>query len=143
MRVVDLEADLVDADDVAVGQPRLVVEDAAPDAARHVRRGRLGQLEPNPVSSEALLPQLVGALEHVGHPADLALAVGDPQLREAVEDAARRCSRRSEPMAFWKVSVELMMNGASGAVAGIFDDEPMCMLRTVSVSSQAAKNGSQ
>ena len=28
-------------------------------------------------------------------------------------------------------------------VAGICDDDPMCMLMTVSVSSQAAKNGSQ
>ena len=28
-------------------------------------------------------------------------------------------------------------------VAGIFDEEPMCMLTTVRVSSQAAKNGSQ
>ena len=46
-------------------------------------------------------------------------------------------------MAFWNVSVELTMNGASGDVDGIFDDEPMCMLTTVSVSSHAAKNGSQ
>ena len=30
-------------------------------------------------------------------------------------------------MAFWNVSVELTMNGASGDVEGIFDDEPMCM----------------
>ena len=35
------------------------------------------------------------------------------------------------------------MNGASGDVAGIFDDDPMCMQTTVSVSSHAAKNGSQ
>ena len=35
------------------------------------------------------------------------------------------------------------MNGASGDVAGIFDDEPMCMQTTVSVSSHAWKNGSQ
>ena len=46
-------------------------------------------------------------------------------------------------MAFWNVSIELTMNGASGDVAGIFDDDPMCMQTTVSVSSQAAKNGSQ
>src|SRR5688500_20199356 len=36
-----------------------------------------------------------------------------------------------------------MMNGASGAVRYICDDEPMCMLMTVPVSLHAAKNGSQ
>src|SRR5665213_181960 len=46
-------------------------------------------------------------------------------------------------MAFWKVSVELMMNGASGEVLGILDDEPMCMHTTVPVSSHASKNGFQ
>ena len=46
-------------------------------------------------------------------------------------------------MAFWKVSVELMMNGASGDVLGIRDDEPMCMHTTVSVSSQARNTGAQ
>ena len=48
-----------------------------------------------------------------------------------------------EPMALENVSVELTMNGASGDVAGIRDDEPMCMHTTVPVSSQARKNGSQ
>ncbi len=33
--------------------------------------------------------------------------------------------------------------GASGEVDGIFDDDPMCMLTTTPVSSQASKNGSQ
>src|SRR3954468_8360680 len=33
--------------------------------------------------------------------------------------------------------------GASADVAGIFDDDPMCMHTTVCVSSQARKNGSQ
>ena len=35
------------------------------------------------------------------------------------------------------------MNGASGDVVGIFDDDPMCMHTVVSVSWHAAKNGSQ
>ena len=37
------------------------------------------------------------------------------------------------------------INGAltQADVLGIFDDEPMCMLMTVSVSSHAARNGSQ
>ena len=34
-------------------------------------------------------------------------------------------------------------NRGWGDVDGIFDDEPMCMLTTTPVSSQAAKNGSQ
>src|SRR4051794_3872349 len=46
-------------------------------------------------------------------------------------------------MAFENVSVELTMNGASGDVAGMRDDEPMCMQTTVSVSSQAWNSGSQ
>ena len=46
-------------------------------------------------------------------------------------------------MAFWKVSTELTMNGASGDVDGMRDDEPMCMLTTVSVSSHALKKGFQ
>ena len=46
-------------------------------------------------------------------------------------------------MALENVSVELTMNGASGDVAGIRDDEPMCMHTTVPVSWQASKNGSQ
>ena len=46
-------------------------------------------------------------------------------------------------MALEKVSVLLTMNGASGDVAGMRDDEPMCMHTTVPVSSQAWKNGSQ
>ena len=33
--------------------------------------------------------------------------------------------------------------GASADVDGIFDDDPMCMHTTVSVSSHAARNGSQ
>src|SRR5262245_4255898 len=35
------------------------------------------------------------------------------------------------------------MNGASGDVDGIFDDDPMCMQSVVSVSWSSAKNGSQ
>ena len=36
-----------------------------------------------------------------------------------------------------------MSTGASGAVTTSLEDEPMCMLITVSVSWQAAKSGSQ
>ena len=46
-------------------------------------------------------------------------------------------------MALLKLSVAWTEAGASGEVAGIFDDEPMCMHTTVSVSSQASKKGSQ
>src|ERR1044072_6456324 len=46
-------------------------------------------------------------------------------------------------MALAKVSVELTIGGESGDVAGIFDEDPMCMLMTVSVSLHASKKGSQ
>ena len=49
----------------------------------------------------------------------------------------------SDDMALPKLSDAATATGASADVAGIFDDEPMCMLTTVPVSSQAAKNGSQ
>src|SRR5271168_420462 len=49
----------------------------------------------------------------------------------------------SDDMALPKLSEAATATGASADVAGIFDDEPMCMLTTVPVSSQAAKNGSQ
>ena len=49
------------------------------------------------------------------------------QRRHRVAEAQRRLHR----------------GGASGDVAGICDDEPMCMHTTVCVSSHAAKNGSQ
>ena len=37
----------------------------------------------------------------------------------------------------------IVSTGASGAVTTSLEDEPMCMLTTVSVSWQAAKSGSQ
>src|SRR5580698_9369866 len=48
----------------------------------------------------------------------------------------------SDDMALPKLSVAATATGASADVAGIFEDEPMCMQTTVLVSSQAAKNGS-
>src|ERR1051326_969715 len=49
----------------------------------------------------------------------------------------------SENIAFAKARVAVTAGGASAVVAGILDDEPMCMQTTVSVSAHAAKNGSQ
>ena len=46
-------------------------------------------------------------------------------------------------MALPKLSVAATATGASPEVAGIFDEEPMCMHTTVRVSEQAAKKGSQ
>ncbi len=46
-------------------------------------------------------------------------------------------------MAFWNVSVDETMKGASGEVAGMREDEPMCMHTTVPVSWQAVNSGSQ
>ena len=45
-------------------------------------------------------------------------------------------------MALLKLSVAATAGGASGEVAGICDDEPMCMQTTVWVSWHAAKKGS-
>src|SRR3984957_11057611 len=49
----------------------------------------------------------------------------------------------NDDMAFPKLRDAATATGASADVAGIFDEEPMCMLTTVPVSAQAAKNGSQ
>ena len=49
----------------------------------------------------------------------------------------------SDAIALLKLSVAATATGASADVAGICDDEPMCMHTTVFVSWQAAKNGSQ
>src|SRR5580704_6560196 len=49
----------------------------------------------------------------------------------------------SDDIAFPKLSVAATATGASPDVAGILDDEPICMQTTVRVSSQAAKKGSQ
>src|SRR5262245_4011710 len=48
----------------------------------------------------------------------------------------------SDAIALLKLSVAATATGASGDVAGICDDEPMCMQTTVAVSWQAAKRGS-
>jgi hypothetical protein len=47
-----------------------------------------------------------------------------------------------EIMALLNISVALTATGASGDPAGSIDDDPMCILMTVFVSSHAARNGS-
>ncbi len=49
----------------------------------------------------------------------------------------------SDAIELLKLNVAATATGASGDVAGIRDDDPMCMLIVVRVSSHAAKNGSQ
>ena len=56
-----------------------------------------------------------------------------PDIRKSVIDSS----------ALMWVSEEPTAAGASADVDGIFELEPMCMLTTIDVSSQAAKNGSQ
>jgi hypothetical protein len=46
-------------------------------------------------------------------------------------------------MALPNPRVAVTDGGASADVAGIREDDPMCMQTTVPVSAQAAKNGSQ
>src|SRR6185503_18191589 len=48
----------------------------------------------------------------------------------------------SDAIALLKLKVAATAMGASADVAGICDEDPMCMHTTVSVSSHAAKNGS-
>src|SRR6476661_4312749 len=48
-----------------------------------------------------------------------------------------------EAIALLKLSVAATAVGASPEVAGMRDEDPMCMLITVPVSSHTAKNGSQ
>ena len=63
--------------------------------------------------------------------------------------AAKRCSvpentqSASEPSAFWAYSDMEVARGASAEVAGIDDDDPMCIDTVVSVSSQASHSTSQ
>ena len=49
----------------------------------------------------------------------------------------------TEPCAFCEESAIEVDSGASGQVVGMVEDEPMCMEIVESVSSQAARNGSQ
>ena len=83
---IHLEADLVHANDVPVLETDLVVEDAAPDVPRDVCTGRLGKVDAE-ARVAPLLPDLVHALDDVGHPAHLTLGVGDLQLGEPDEGA--------------------------------------------------------
>ena len=75
MGVVDLEDDLLDPDGVAVGDPGLVVEEAAVDPT--------GDGSPGAVEGDGpgLCPRrvegVVEPLEDERHPADLAFGVGD------------------------------------------------------------------
>src|SRR5436190_23629595 len=48
----------------------------------------------------------------------------------------------TECMLFWNCSVDVTMNGASGWVWGMVDDDPMWRHSTVSVASHSWKNGS-
>ena len=48
----------------------------------------------------------------------------------------------SDPCAFCELSDIDTASGASSDVVGIDDDEPMCMVTTVSLSVQASHNGS-
>ena len=102
VRVVGLEADLVHADEVAVAQADLVVEHAAVDAVVEVARRLVREVGAEGVVAP-LGPQLVGPLEHVGHPADLALGVRRSPGSGSAPACRRRCSRASSPWR-WRTS---------------------------------------
>ena len=90
VRVVGLEGDVVDADLVERREPVPVAEEAAEHLAVVVgaRRFEDGVLHAGP--GPVLLPHVVGPFEHVRQPPDLALAVGEAQVRELLELAAEQ-----------------------------------------------------
>src|SRR5262245_37099442 len=59
------------------------------------------------------------------------------------DNVPEKTQSHSEPCAFCAYSDIDVASGASGAVLGIFDDEPMCIDTVVAVSSHAAQSGSQ
>src|SRR5258706_15745601 len=71
-----------------------------------------------------------------------------PSLK-AIRSVGNRASRPDDSQstrpawAFWAVRATQTRIGASGDVVVSFDDDPMCMLTTVSVSWHAAHRGSQ
>jgi hypothetical protein len=88
-----------------------------------------------------LLPHVVGAFEHVRQPPDLPFAVREGQVGKRTNTPENRKSHRLA-IELLKLRLAATATGASGDVAGMRDDEPMCMLTVVCVS-HAAKNGSQ
>ena len=85
VRVVGLERGVVHADPLQRLEPVHVAEEAAEDLAVVVRRRRLGDEVLHATPRPVLAPHVVGALEDVRDPADLALRVGELQLRVAHE----------------------------------------------------------
>ena len=130
VRVVGLEEDVLEADRVAAV------------AARAGRRTRsptpgpctisLGARSSVHAAGRRLRADDVHPLEQVRHPADLALGERDLQRREARRACPRTPSRTASPAAFCELSAIVVASGASGLVAGIVDDEPMCIDTVVS-----------
>ena len=143
VRVVGLEGGVVDADLVERLDAVPVAEEAAVHLPVVVGRRRLGNDVAHAAPRAVLDPHVVGALEDVRDPADLALGVRELQVRDGARAHPENRKSVSDAIALPKLSVACTAAGASGDVAGIFDDEPMCMHTTVCVSSHAAKNGSQ
>ena len=88
MRLVDLESQTIDSDDITVFHGSFVVEDAVPNVLLHVGGWRLLELGTKTGRVEqTLFPQLVGTLKDVGKPTGLTFGVRNTQIREAFEDA--------------------------------------------------------
>ena len=101
MRVVRFAHDVVDTDLVDAGDPVMVLDEAAehvlteqlPEIERveiHVRRGMVHEFlaphDPIPL----LVEDLLGPLEEVGHPSDLALGQRDLEVGIALEHATEQ-----------------------------------------------------
>ena len=86
VRVVGLEADVVDADAVALLEPRPVLDGAEPEVAlQHLGRGEVDAL-PRAVHVLVAL-DVVEPVEQTGDPADAALGEADAQVGEAHREA--------------------------------------------------------
>jgi hypothetical protein len=97
VRVVGLERDVVLADGVDVLQAVRIVEEAAVDVRVVVLRRRALHLVGHAAPPAVVFPHLVGALEHVRDPTDLAFAVAmvrrgnrsnTPDINQSVSDIA-------------------------------------------------------
>ena len=89
-----------------------------------------------------VLPHVVGALERVRDPADLALEYASFNVGNRTSTPENKKSA-SDAIELLNDNMMSVSGGASGDAAGIFDDDPMCMHSTVVVSSHSANSGSQ
>ena len=90
-----------------------------------------------------LVDDLLGSLEEVGHPADLALGERDLEVRVLAGTIPTKSQESIAPEVRIAPQVRLAMKGESGAICGTCEDDPTWMLMTSSRSLAALMTGSQ